>query len=201
MTTRHVHMLRRLGALSAALAALVLLGSGCLFDTRDANPPTEEGTQIIFDDPEDVFTGLRVALEGDAFSNYERATSDAFIFSPLLEDSLSPSFPPDIFDDWTRQVELDVARVIISEADTINVNFDLSTQINTNTFVRFRVTYSLRFVPRSDEKPTVYEGKADIDVRRLGGVWQMEYWDEVSRVGVNENTWGVLRGLYRGLVQ
>jgi hypothetical protein len=162
-------------------------------------PPGAGEEQVVFDDPIDVFLGLRKGLEEDAFSNYERAIGDDFVFSPLPSDSLDPTFPPGTFDDWTRQVELDVMRLVDSEAGSIEVEFTPSRLIDENTFVRYETEYTLTFVPRGGGDPEIYAGVAFIDVRRIGGVWQVTYWDE-SEPDDTYPSWGFLRGFYRGLL-
>jgi hypothetical protein len=181
----------------ALLALLLMVGSGCLFDARDATPPDTGGENtVIFDDPEDVFTGLTVGLEEDAFSNYERAVGDDYIFSPLLDDSLDQNFDATTFTSFTRNVELDVMRLVLSESDSIQVEFSPKPTIDQNSFVRYETTYSLRLVPTSGGDASIYRGTANIDVRRISGVWQIVYWDEIEG-DAQYSSWGFLRGITR----
>lgn len=190
--------LRRVATFTATTTILAFVGSGCLFDARDAERPPIEGggTVIIFDDPQDVLAGMRVGFEEDAFSNYERAIGDDFIFSPLLDDSLDQTFNATTFAGWNRDVELEVARLILSEADTIDVEFNPQAVIDQNTFVRYETSYSISVSPRVDGPPTVYQGIANIDVLKVGGIWQVVYWDEVEPDDIYRS-WGFLRGLTR----
>jgi hypothetical protein len=65
------------------ICILALAMSGCLFDTRDAEPPADEGDDVIpLDDPLGVFQAMTVALESRKDANYERAISERFVFSP-----------------------------------------------------------------------------------------------------------------------
>jgi hypothetical protein len=198
MKAKKRYMVPRLTVFAVAMLTLALAGSGCIFSTRDAEPPDKGAVQISLDDPQDVFVAMREGLEKDAVSSYERAIGDDFIFSPLLDDSLDQNFigPPSAFEGWNREVELDVTNLLLSEADTVRVDFSPSPLINDNTFVRFKTTYSIRVVLRADGSSTTYEGVANIDVRRIGGIWQVEYWDEIATVG-GASTWGFLRGILR----
>jgi hypothetical protein len=202
MTMKKQNMTARLAAFSTAIVLFALAGSGCIFDTRDAKPPEPGVDQIALDDAIDVFASMRVGLEEDAVSNYERAIGDAFVFSPLLDDSLDQNFtgPPNAFANWTRQIERDVTSLLLSDAKTIDVEFNASEEISENTYVRFRTNYELSVVLVGDTATTTYKGVAFIDVRRMGGIWQVEYWDEIEPVG-NFTTWGFLRGTLRQRVQ
>jgi hypothetical protein len=190
--------MRRLALFTLAIAAFAALGSGCLFDTRPANAPVVDGGGVVFDDPEDVFQGMRSGLESNRFSEYERALGDDFIFSPLLSDSLDQTFTPTTFSGWTRQVERDVMLLVVSEADSIQVEFTPKRLIDTNSYVQYRTEYRLRVVPRNGDA-AVYAGVALLDVRRIRGQWQVTYWDEIGRVDPYQ-TWGFLRGITRGLL-
>lgn len=197
--------MKRLKAFSAtfstAVVVLALLGSGCIFDARDADPPDTEGTQIPLDDAIDVFTSMREGLEKDAMSNYERAIADEFIFSPLLDDSLDLNFtgPPNAFENWTRDVERDVTNLLLSETRSIDVGFTPSEEISENNFVRFRTSYDLTLVSAAGDT-AIYRGVAFLDVRRSGGVWKVVYWDEIEPEE-GFSSWGFLRGTLRQRLQ
>jgi hypothetical protein len=197
--TRHM---RTIGFALAMLAFATLAG-GCLFDTREAQEPATDTGQITLDDALDVFASMRSGLENDASANYERAIGDEFIFSPLLDDSLDQAFAgvvPSPYADWTKEVERDVTNLLLSDADTIQVEFTPSALINENTFVRYRTQYALRVVLRTGGSAATYEGVAYIDVRRIRGNWQVTYWDEIEPVE-GASTWGFLRGTLRQRLQ
>jgi hypothetical protein len=201
MSKRNQHMTARLTAFSMAIALFVGAGSGCIFDTRPANKPKDDGNQIPLDDAIDVFTSMREGLENDVVSNYERAISDDFVFSPLLDDSLDLNFtgPPNAFENWTREVERDVTNLLLSETRSIDLDFTASAEIDENNFVRYRTSYVLTVVGAASDT-TIYRGVAFIDVRRSGGVWNVVYWDEIEP---EEGffSWGYLRGTLRQRLQ
>lgn len=199
MMSDPLYRLRRAASFAVVMMAVAIAASGCLFEAREADPPPVAGggDVIIFDDPQDVFTGLRVGLEDDNFSNYDRAIGDDFIFSPLLDDSLDQTFNATTFANWNRDVELEVARLILSESDTIDVEFNPAAVIDQNTFVRFETSYSISVSPRVDGPPSVYQGIANVDVRKIGGIWQVVFWDEVEPDD-KLPSWGFLRGVNRG---
>lgn len=199
MKRKAMHRTRRLVAFTGALLLFALAASGCLFDTRDANPPDTGEKQVIFDQPQKVFEGMKTGLEEDN-SNYQRAFGDNYFFSPLPQDSLDPTFGPTTFSGWDKQVEINTADLLRSDADTIRVDFTTKELISQNTFVKYQTDYSLRVVPKSSGLPTIYRATAYIGVERVSGVWQIRYWAEVTPDDTAPS-WGYLRGTLRQRLQ
>lgn len=178
---------------------LALAMPACLFDTRPADPPADEGDDVIpLDDPLGVFQAMTVALESLKDANYERAISERFVFSPTQEDSLDQTFAgTNVYDNWDKTVEMDVLGLLLADAKTIAVEFNPSVQINQNTFVRYSVEYELAVVDiATPTDTTFYGGLAEFDVRLEGGNWRLTFWNEIDGVP-NQFTWGYLKGILR----
>jgi len=177
-----------------------LAPAGCIFDTRDPAPPEDDsGDTVILDSPQKVFLALEQSLANQKDANYERATSTAFLFSPTLADSLDQNFlGTGVYDNWNKDVEMDVLGLLLSDTDETVVDFgDPSVLIQNNTFVRFGVTYRLDVVETATPTDTTtYKGVAQIDVRLESGNWRMTFWNEVETVE-GASTWGFLRGILR----
>lgn len=173
---------------------------GCLFDTRDDHPPiSDESDAVILDDPLAPFEALTVALESRKEANYERAISENFVFSPTQEDSSDQTFAGEpVYDNWTKAVELDVLRLLLADAQHIEVNFFPTAEGGgTTTFQRYRVAYELRVVTHAEPTDTsVYKGSAYFDNRNEGGNWRLVFWDELDSVP-GFFTWGYLKGILR----
>jgi hypothetical protein len=182
--------------------ALTLALSGCLFDTRDAYPPPSGGGTgcgaISLDVPGSVFEAMTCALESEQDAAYERAISERFVFSPTQQDSLDQTFAGTaVYDGWNKDVEMDVLSLLLSDAQSVDVQFNPSILINQTTFVRFRVPYVLKVVNTATPTDTAsYEGVAQFDVRNEGGNWRLTFWDEIETVP-NRSTWGYLKGILR----
>jgi hypothetical protein len=181
--------------------AMLLQTPACLFDTRDAQEPgTNPGCPVIsLDTPVQAFVAIEQALEAcKQDANYERAISTNFVFSPTLTDSLDQNFiGTGVYDNWTKPVEMEVVKLLLSDAKKINVSFNPSILINKNTFVRYRVNYTLDVIPAASPTDTThYAGVAEFDVRNEGGNWRVTFWNEVETVG-GLATWGFLKGILR----
>jgi hypothetical protein len=181
------------------ICILALAMTGCLFDTREAKPPADEGDDVIpLDTPLGVFQAMTVALESRKDANYERAISESFVFSPTQQDSLDQTFTgTNVYDNWNKTVEMDVLGLLIADAQTIVVEFNPTAQINQNTFVRYSVNYELGVVDvATPTDTTFYGGLAEFDVRLEGGNWRMTFWNEIDNLP-NQSSWGYLRGILR----
>jgi hypothetical protein len=189
---------RGLIAIVLVLAAAALVPA-CLFDTREANPPAETGDQITLESPEKPFLAISKSLnETLTDTNYERAISQQFIFSPTLADSLDQTFVgTGVFDNWTKPVEMNVLGLLLSDAQQIHVVFTPTILTQNSTFVRWRTPYVLDVIDKSAPTDTLhYQGVAQIDVRRENGNWRITFWNEVETVA-GYATWGYLRGILR----
>ena len=173
----------------------------CLFDTREAQEPVDSSDcpVVSLDSPEQAFIAIEKSLEEcKQDANYERAISANFVFSPTLTDSLDQNFiGTGVFDNWNKQVEMDVLGLLLSDAQKINVSFMPSVLINKNTFVRYRVDYTLDVIAAASPTDTThYAGVAQFDVRNEGGNWRVTFWNEVETVA-GYSTWGFLKGILR----
>lgn len=181
--------------------ALSLMMSGCLFDTRDPEPPGDNNTgcaAITLDVSNKIFEALTCALESEQDAAYERALSQNFVFSPTQQDSLDQTFAgTDVYNGWTKDVEMEVFRLLLSDAQAISVNFVTRALINKNEFVRYNVEYTLSVVNVVAPTDTFrYGGTAEFDVRNEGGNWRLTFWNEIdSAPGMQ--TWGFLKGILR----
>jgi len=176
---------------------------GCLFEARDAEPPGSGGQdQIPLDDPTDVFSALKRSLESRLSGNYENALSDNFVFLPMINDEQDPTFPPGIFDNWTKQIEKDVLQQIFGDYGTLSVTFATSRDINENDYVRFRAEYDLITTDAgSPTDSTRYRAVAHIDTRNENGNWRIDRWEDIEQTaapgGGFYRSWGFLRGAVR----
>jgi hypothetical protein len=186
--------------LLCAAWCLLIITSCNLFEPREAEPPRFDDDRIPFrpaNSAAGVFPNLQTGVENLAQGqNYDRSLADQFVFQPLDDDVIDPSLPPGIFENWTKDVEINVLNLMISEASEASVTFIPTPQINENEFVQFRVTYELKLTPKAGGEEATYKGVAEFDVRRVSGIWLVERWKDIERVE-NFTTWGYLKGTLR----
>jgi hypothetical protein len=175
----------------------MLLSSACIFDTRDANPPSDSGGGCVLDTPQKAFVCMANALSRRQNGDYDRSISENFLFSPTIADSLDQNFQGTcVYDGWDKTVEMDVLNLLISDSDSLHWDYGTpAAKINKNTFVRFEVNYALTVVTAPADT-TVYRAVAEIDVRNENGNWRVTFWNETQTVD-GSSTWGFLRGILR----
>lgn len=186
-----------MGLLSAWLVCAVAFPGCSVFEPREPDRPKDTDTGktpfVNANDASGVFANLTSGIQNLDGGNYVRSLGTVFNFIPLLYDE---DFWPGEYDDWSKEIEQEVVNFILSGADTAEVEFR-PTRIDDGTdFVRFSAEYSLRLVSKENQSITVYKGIGEFDIRRIGGIWQLERWEDVGRVG-NFTTWGNLRGQAR----
>ena len=196
---RHYNVKQPLGIICVVCCLLVAMGCN-LFEPREAEPPREDDDRIPFrpaNSAAGVFPNLQTGVENLAQGqNYDRSLADKFVFEPLDDDAIDPSLPPGIFENWTKDVEMNVLKLMISEASAASVTFAPTPQINENEFVQFRVTYELKLTAKAGGEETTYKGVAEFDVRRVSGIWLVERWKDIERVE-SFTTWGYLKATLR----
>lgn len=183
------------------IASVLLIIAACnLFEPREAEPPREDDNRIPFQPANSaagIFPNLQTGVENLANGeNYDRSLAENFTFVPLDQDAIDPSLPPGIYNGWTNDVEMNVLKLMISEASVATVKFTQTPQINENEFVQFRVTYELQLTPKGGTEAAIYQGVAEFDVRRISGIWLLETWRDIESVE-NFTTWGYLKGSLR----
>ena len=189
---------RDLFSITALMA--VLLSTSCLFDSREPQKPgTTTGNACVLDTPEAAFNCMTQAISRQKDADYENSISSDFVFHPTSADLNDEAFAgKPVYDNWTRDVEMQVLRKLFDDTDYTKVDFGNPGILqNDNTFVQFNVDYTLRTVNVAALTDTlVYKANAKIDVRRVNGLWRVTQWDEQSTVE-GFRTWGYLRGIIR----
>jgi hypothetical protein len=179
------------------IGLVVTAATGCnLFEPREAEPPGTSDN-IAYVPPNSaagVFANLKSGIENLAQgANYDRSLADNFNFLPFEQDAIDL---PGAFENWSKQVEMDVLKLMLSESSDADVTFNRVVNIDETEFVQFRVTYEMRLVAKTGGQESIYKGIAEFDVRRNAGIWELELWREVEQVE-SFTTWGYLKGTLR----
>jgi len=193
-----MHKRRRL--LTTIALITVLMFTSCLFDSRDAQPPTQgTGGGCVLDTSERPFTCITKALASGSDADYERSISQNFVFIPTPTDATDEAFVgKPVYENWTKDVEMQVLRKLLDDTSYTQVDFGSLTPLqNENTFVQYSVSYALRTVDNTTPTDTLtWKAVAQIDVRLENGNWRLTKWDEQQTVE-GFRTWGYLRGIKR----
>lgn len=184
--------LREAIVIGASLSTLV----GCgIFDTREAEAPGTGGTPWVPPTtPAQVFVNLESGLEDLTGANYEKSLDDEFTFVPLQADV--DKLGPDVYRDWTKAVEMDVTERILSDAQSVGVDFLEKRQIRDEAdYAEFRVTCQIAVRYANGDEETFRE-RAQFDMKRVAGNWRLVKWTDQEGIE-GFATWGYLRGITR----
>jgi hypothetical protein len=194
-------------ALAAGVAAAVLAaaGWGCILSPRSPDgppeePPTDWQTPVNTDI---VLENLTAAFEGKGLSNYRDCFADSFRFHVDPQDSLDAGQEAyDRYANWTRDDEEQVANAVFTDAGDISLTLTTTEETDETSGDMYRkeeysLTISWQSGPHVSEE-ILYRGVATLYMRRdLIGRWAIYRWVD-RRVDTVHETWGVLRGDYRG---
>lgn len=192
--------------LVVVVAALAVALGGCLFSPREPDGPPEGG-QTDWQTPVTttiVLENLAAALVNEATSNYTECFSQDFRFHVDPQDSLDAGQEAeDRYANWTREDEEQAASSIFADAFSIAIKFENETPPDESQEVTYReedytLTIGWAAGPNSGTE-VVYKGRATLHMRQDAGRWSILRWGDARIVDPDVNeTWGVLRGDYRG---
>ena len=195
--------------------AFLIAMSGCIFSPREPDGPPDEGGDIPWVTPTDtskVLENLAAALAGKGISNYMDclimdSPADSFTFHVDPQDSLDAGQEGyDRYANWRRDDEATyIAGVFLECAEGMDLSFSTVDEPDeTQDETYRREDYELTIVWQSgDHQPgesVTYRGQVTFWMRRdETELWSIFRW--VDRRAANpggSETWGVLRGDYRG---
>jgi hypothetical protein len=195
---------RRALLVAAAAAALLPLG-GCILSPRSPDGPPE-GDQTDWETPIDtdtVLRNIRAALAGESINNFRDSFTDDYRFHVDPQDSLDAGEEGEQrYANWTRDDEVFAANGMFNDAASISISFanvEAPQEEFDETFRKedYTLTVAWQSGPHVNEEIT-YKGRATLWMRRTAGRWAIFRWvDRRPDPPINE-TWGVLRGDYRG---
>jgi hypothetical protein len=195
----------RITLVVALAAAALLFQGGCILSPRSPDGPPE-GDQTDWETPIDtdtVLRNIRTALAGESINNYRDSFTEDYRFHVDPQDSLDAGEEgEERYANWTREDEVFAANGMFTDAASISVTFsnvEAPQEELDETFRKedYTLTVAWQSGPHVNEE-IVYRGRATLWMRREAGRWAIFRW--VDRRGdppIND-TWGVLRGEYRG---
>jgi hypothetical protein len=181
---------------------VMLAGSGCIFEPREAEKPTG-GDQYPWVTPnaaKDVFLNLKSGLAANVDSNYELSLDATFTFGPTDRDSIN--LGADKFANWTKAVEINwlkTVKTLYPGARTIqfgdqNGNFAYE-NVDTGR-ATFQGVYSMTLDRGDGSAKEVYAGTARFTIVRGSTGWALTVWRDISDNGTDPTS-SYLRGSLR----
>jgi len=193
-----------------AVAALLVTGPGCIFSPREPDGPPDEGVEIPWVTPTDtskVLENLAAALAAEGITNYTDCFTDDFRFHVDPQDSLDAGEEgDDRYAHWTIEDEaIYIGSVFLESAEGISVTFSTDTPPDESADETYRrEDYELTIVWQSGQhqpgEAVTYRGQVTLWMRRDDTeLWSIFEWvDRRADDPGGSDTWGVLRGDYRG---
>jgi hypothetical protein len=196
---------RRVAAGLTLAAAAWLLQCGCILSPRSPDGPPEGG-QTDWETPVDtdtVLRNIRAALAGKNINNYTESFTEDYRFHVDPQDSLDAGVEGEQrYANWTREDEAFAATAMFNDASQISVSFsnvEAPQEELDETFRKEDYTLTVAWAsgPHVNEE-IVYTGTATLWMRRTAGRWAIFRWVDRRPESAAGETWGVLRGDYRG---
>jgi len=201
---------RSTAAVCVAVAALLVAAPGCIFSPRDPDGPPDETGEVPWVTPTDtdkVLENLAAALAGEGISNYADCFTEDFRFYVDPQDSLNAGQEgDDRYANWTIDDETTYIGSVFQESDEgISVTFSTVIEPDENDIETYRrEDYVMTIIWRSGDhepgEPVTYRGQVTLWLRRDDTeLWSIFRWvDRRADDPGGSETWGVLRGDYRG---
>jgi len=163
------------------LAFTVFMTSGCgLFDTRDPdNPAGSQASDGLALSASEVLEQLETAVALHDASLYMAAISEEFGCAATLS-----AFPDDplFFEmwNWTREdvfIRSLLAQSLIPPDSIATLTFEAIEEVSFADSAVYRESYQLVIGPVDSDLPTVYQGLADLTLKREeDGGWRVVRW-------------------------
>jgi len=189
----------------ALVAALLPLLAGCLFDTRDPEPPQTAAIDYLpRSSPANVWENCRLALTNRDSGGWDTAVSENFEYVP--DGDTESSFGGIDWSGWNKEVELAFAGnwfatgADIVSASTQWVDDGISTPGGSGGFAEWDLIYY--FTVNSNGSTTRYRGRAILQFELEGSYWYLSYWRDEQGEQDPDNpsstlaTMGALRGTF-----
>lgn len=191
---------RPVKGLALVAMSLWLPGAGCgLFDTREpADGDIEGGTWIPPTRAEIVIENLERAFEAGVFTDYTRALTEDFTFTP--DDADVAAFQQerpgeDVYGGWTREVEVQTAEAIRTVASELSLTLTFKEEELVPDGRLRKYDYELLVTAGGSESR--YVGEVRFTVTQVaGGDWVISGWEDVA-LDPQTPSWGFLKGANR----
>ena len=183
--------------LLAALAILTALAAGgCLFDTREAEDPEQEGEEVPWKDPQDLADALenmKLSLEAQVLTNYGRSFSEDRLVMVLDEGDLA-ELGENPLEPWSKEdEELRMSGILVAANASLAVEWGPAEPIAHSASESYYEDLTYRLIFEKQEQTVVYSGLVDLWFEDDGtGLYFITMWIDKQDASGNR-TWGWLR--------
>lgn len=184
----------RMALLAAGIAAI----GGCLFSTRDPEPPLVIDTSFRDPiDPDTVLRNIRVAFSDNLPNNYSRSLPDSSASFRFFPDPADAALVGEgFFDNWGKLEEERVFNEALARPDTIRLTWGppIPNEIPDPEHPDDRYYRDLQYTVKVDSggRDTAFSGRADLYMRRYLTQWKLVAWVD-KRDGTANSTLGMVR--------
>lgn len=167
---------RRGSFLAIMILALGLVPTlGCLFEPRDAEPPS--GGSITYLDqsrPENVLANLETAFQNRDAAGYERQIAAEFSYEP--DADTEASYPDADWEAWNRETEIAFIQNFFNNVDGIaaDLNVEVIQGDWDGTTANLRYVYAVAVTESGGQVP--YRASVTLDFRLDGTFWVLTRW-------------------------
>jgi hypothetical protein len=189
------------------LLLLPVVAGGCLFEPRDAEPPSTVNPieYLPRTSPENVWENCSLALENDDATGWDNAVHESFLYEP---DSQTLSLYPAAFaTPWGKAREMSFVNAWFSNRPIIQANLldeRISTPDGSGGRAEWDIIYFLNVKDRQTGSTSLYRARATLVFELKGNYWFLTYWRDESGESDPNNpqvllpTLGVVRGAFAG---
>ena len=191
-------------ALAVGAAALPALVGGCLFQPREAEPPTTSTVQYLpATSPANVWHNAELSLEAKDPSGWDEFFSEHFHYLPDT-DSVD-AYPTVDWANWNKDKEMSFVNSWYASDVTIVADLrdtDINTEDPSGTTAEWQLIYYVREIQNSNGSETRYRARATINFRLEANFWYIIGWEDEAQESDPDDssillpTMGRLRGAF-----
>ncbi len=168
-----------------------------MFELRQREEPDTSPGWILPDSAHLVIQNLESALENMNIVNYSNCFDEEFIFLP---DSVTYSRNPDLFANWTKDVEVQTASVMFSQMrSNPDVRIDLERADSSGDTVSFLYEYLIHLNLQNGEALSVNGKSLFTTILRDDGLYYIYRWEDFLPDSQIQGsiTWSELKGRFK----
>lgn len=189
-----------------SFCALSVLLAGCLFDPREAEPPSTENPieYLPRTSPRNVWTNCRLALQNNDITGWDNAIYETFLYEP--DSQALAQYPEAFATPWDKAKEMAFINAWFANSPRIQPNLfdvEIATPDPSGNVALWDIIYYL-IVTDSNGSQTRYRASARLVFELKGSYYYLTRWTDEGGESDPDNpqillpTLGVVRGALGG---